>query len=140
MQHGTGIRERAQQQPGPASVVEMHVGQEHEVDRARGNLELAQRREQVGYGVIGTHVDECGAARVLNDVRSREPPSNVFRIDGGDSVRVRREHRGRKFCGHRGAEGSEALDCELRRFSKRASFGHHSRRPTGLSLQNSPLS
>ena len=88
MQHRHGVGELLHQPPRPAGVVQVHVRQQHVVHRRARDAKLGERRQQVGDGSVGAHIDEGRATAILDDVRGGVPGIEVLGIDGADAVRV----------------------------------------------------
>ena len=88
MQHRHGVGELLHQPPRPARMVQVHVRQQHVVDRRACDAKFRERRQQVGDGSVGAHIDEGRATAILDDVRGGVPGIEVLGIDGADAVRV----------------------------------------------------
>ncbi len=100
MQNRLRIRQCLHERAGAAGVIEVHVSEQQQVDRATGDAEPIQRREQIGNRMRGADIDERRAPAVLDEVRGREPRPHVLGIDGVDAVRVSGDRR----LGHRECE------------------------------------
>ena len=88
MQHRTGVGELAHQPARPAGMIQMHVRQQHEVDRRARDAQFRERGEQVGDRCVRPHIDKGGATGLDDNVRSDMPRVQVLSIDGADAVRV----------------------------------------------------
>ena len=72
--------------PGAAGVIEVHVGEEQELDRVAFDAELRERGQHQRYGGVRTGIDDGGASAGHHDVRGIHLGSHVFGVDGGDAV------------------------------------------------------
>ena len=103
VQHAHGVGQRPHEAARPAGMIEVHVGEQDVVDCLRTQLERAQRREQIGHRVIGTHIDERGPPALLDEVRGGVSRVQVLGVDGGDDVGMARQPgrwQGRNLIGH----------------------------------------
>ena len=72
--------------PGPAGVVEMDVGDDHEVHRRDIDLLGLQFVEQGRNRIIGTDIDEGGTAIFDDQMTGIEMGTMETRVDGADAV------------------------------------------------------
>ncbi len=93
VQNRLRIRQCLHERAGPAGVIEVHVSEQQQIDRATGDPETLERVQQIGNRKRGADIDERRAPAVLDDVRGREPRAHVLGIDGGDAMRVSCDRR-----------------------------------------------
>ncbi len=82
------VWQRTHDYASTAGVIQMHVSEKHIVDRLSGDFQEVERTQQVRNGVVRSHIDECRAPVLLDDMGCSVPRMQVFGIDSDDSVRV----------------------------------------------------
>jgi hypothetical protein len=99
VRHGAGDRQGLHEQPSAARVIEVHVGNEHDVHRRRLEAESPERREHERDRVIGAGVDHGDATVALDQVHGGIARLHVLGVDRGDAARVR-DHGCHGGCAH----------------------------------------
>jgi hypothetical protein len=82
------VRQTLDESTGTPRVIEVNVRQEQPVDGVACQAELGKRPLDEGYRRIRPRIDDADAALALEDVDGGKTGTEVFRVNGGDAVRV----------------------------------------------------
>ena len=91
--HGARIGQLGQQNAGASGMVQVHVGEQNEVDRGACDAEMLERGEQPRHRIVGAYVDEGGMPSLDDEMGGGEAGANVARVDRRDAVRILDDRR-----------------------------------------------